>query len=618
MAKRRIKSRKKARSLADIKFPVIADAPDIRDRIYKPALIRVSDSYPDDLSRDLHQWKHGQTILDQGNEGACTGFSLAAVINELYRRRGVAEFVSPYMLYDMAKRYDEWDGEEYEGSSLRGALRGWHNAGACSQSLWGKKGKLTMGAAREARKTRLGAYYRLRPELNDFQVALNEVGILYVSASTHDGWDVFGAGSIKFQSTSNGGGHAFAVVGYNQEGFIVLNSWGEEWGVAGMAVWSYEDWSANLTDAWVVQLAARTPNAFGLFHQKKDPITDAEVTVQKSSTKRIDIAGHFVHIDDGQFHENGSYWSTRGDIAMTAAHVAQSQNYDHLLFYAHGGLNSPKASAARILAMKDGFKRNRIYPFHFMYDTGLMEELKDLIKSKVPFLRARVGGLSDWTDRAIERVIRKPGKMFWDEMKRDARIAFRTSGAGTKTVIDFLNALDTPGAVTKKIHLVGHSTGGILLAFMLQRLNEMGRTLKVQTMSLLAPANSITQYEEVCRPLLGTDNPVKIGVIYLYVLSEKRELDDDVAKAYRKSLLYLVSNAFEPDREAPLLGMKKFHRLLEGANKLKVLVAGDGSQNTDSESHGGFDNDEETLNTILRTILDRQPAQPFTKLELSY
>ena len=69
---------------------------------------------------------------------------------------------------------------------------------------------------------------------------------------------------------------------------------------------------------------------------------------------------------------------------------------------AHGGLNSPKASARRIAAMKEVFKDNGIYPFHIMYDTGIVEELKDLILRKEVDASERTGGFSDWTDRFLE------------------------------------------------------------------------------------------------------------------------------------------------------------------------------------------------------------------------
>ena len=34
--------------------------------------------------------------------------------------------------------------------------------------------------------------------------------------------------------------------------------------------------------------------------------------------------------------------------------------------------------------MKETFKDNRIYPLHFMYDTGLIEEIKDVIQRLLP------------------------------------------------------------------------------------------------------------------------------------------------------------------------------------------------------------------------------------------
>lgn len=47
-------------------------------------------------------------ILDQGHEGACTGYALAAVINFLLSRRNIDRAVSSRMLYELARRYDEW------------------------------------------------------------------------------------------------------------------------------------------------------------------------------------------------------------------------------------------------------------------------------------------------------------------------------------------------------------------------------------------------------------------------------------------------------------------------------------------------------------------------------
>ncbi len=44
--------------------------------------------------------------------------------------------VSPRMFYEMAKHYDEWPGENYSGSSARGAMKGWNKHGMCAESTW--------------------------------------------------------------------------------------------------------------------------------------------------------------------------------------------------------------------------------------------------------------------------------------------------------------------------------------------------------------------------------------------------------------------------------------------------------------------------------------------------
>ena len=44
--------------------------------------------------------------------------------------------VSPYMLYRLARRYDEFPGDADAGSSLRGAFKGWFNHGAALEGGW--------------------------------------------------------------------------------------------------------------------------------------------------------------------------------------------------------------------------------------------------------------------------------------------------------------------------------------------------------------------------------------------------------------------------------------------------------------------------------------------------
>jgi pimeloyl-ACP methyl ester carboxylesterase len=591
-----------------------ADVPDTRDWIYQPTLMKLKDF----IDPDVHTRR---SILDQKSEGACTGFALAGAINILHQRSGRKVLVSPRMLYEMAKRNDEWPGEAYDGSSLRGAIHGWKNMGVCEDQCWpyrvgNKKGSLTIDAAKNARNYTLGAYYRLKPVISHFHAALTEVGVIVVSAKIHKGWDSADGGIIEqFENTA--GGHAFIIVGYNEKGFWIQNSWGKGWGDNGVALWTYEDWIKNVMDAWVFQLSIPTPQIFGMRAFSSRLATTEAGKVEKSPIPRAKIAGHFVHIDDGAYMESGRYWSSPEDIEQTAELAVTNSKYDHILVYAHGGLNSPEASAKRIAAMKNVYKKNGIYPFHVMYDTGVAEELKDLIFRKETDASERTGGFSDWTDRFIEGLLRRPGTLLWEEMKKDAQDAFAREGAGTDALGRFIKHIRSSGRKVK-LHLVGHSTGAVVIAHLLTTLRRS--SINFETCSLMAPACTVDLYHDAYLPVLKKKAQVRLGDMVVYNLKDELELDDNVGQIYRKSLLYLVSNSFERSDQKPLLGMEKFVKQVTTVRSMPQFIYSNGveGKRTRSTTHGGFDNDVYTMNHILRRVMGSAPIQPFTEENLSY
>ncbi len=159
------------------------DRIDLRDRSYHPPLILLSPEFPpsDYVTNYFSTYK--SLVLDQGKEGACTGFGLACTINYLLWRRAILEQhdgkqlkkvnmpppVSQRMLYHLARFYDEWPGEDYEGSSCRGAVKAWHKHGVCSLKLWpyiNTKGQARFvepkkGWQEDAAERPLGIYYRI-------------------------------------------------------------------------------------------------------------------------------------------------------------------------------------------------------------------------------------------------------------------------------------------------------------------------------------------------------------------------------------------------------------------------------------------------------------------------
>jgi hypothetical protein len=175
--------------------------------------------------------------------------------------------------------------------------------------------------------------------------------------------------------------------------------------------------------------------------------------------------------------------------------------------------------------------------------------------------------------------------------------------------------------------VAGHSAGCIYAAHALPHLLTLGVSFK--TLQLMAPAIRIDEFKTHLLPAIqdGTCPPPT-----LYVLSDVGELDDDVGP-YGKSLLYLVSNAFEGKQGTPLLGMEHFidedpeisaifHQ--SDGDKLRLVVAGqvsplqDPANASESESHGGFDNDPATLNAVLHRILGKAPEREFTTRDLQY
>ena len=244
------------------------DRLDLRDRIYTPRVRNLPTAYPDaDFVKNcLAKYIKANMILNQGKDGACTGFGLAAVINYLFWIRDSSnKESSPRMIYHLAQLYDEWAGEDYVGSSCRGALKGWHKHGVCSRELWpytvDKNDKVPdfeapkPGWEKDALSRALGVYYRIdKASITDMQAAIVEIGAIYVSCKLHQGW-----GDVTPPRASNlsrldqlpvvnfseikAGGHAFALLGYTDQGFVVQNSWGREWGLQGLAILTYDDLS---------------------------------------------------------------------------------------------------------------------------------------------------------------------------------------------------------------------------------------------------------------------------------------------------------------------------------------------------------------------------------------
>ncbi len=596
---------------------VPADSFDVRDRIYTPRLAA--------LPPELDGRGRAPTVLDQGQEGACTGYGMAAVVNLLLNRSGTSpSLVSPRFLYENAKRYDEWKGEDYEGSSIRGAMKGFLKHGACLEGdlrfLAASQGRrIDPEVYRKAALRPLGAYFRVpTSSINDLQCALLEVGAVLVSAQVHEGWDAparKGSGLARIpwnakQPPDPSGGHAFALVGYTQDGFIVQNSWGKAWGSGGFALLSYADWLANRMDAWVAQIGV------GRVEDQVAPTLGRKGMAAAPALDESLIHGHYIAIREGAFDTQGPFRTLPGDLDDMVARI-RKHGIDHkgparLMVYAHGGLVGEGLSAWKTyqymkwLADRGG----TFYPVHFLWHTGFLETLGDLLRGRGG--EAAALGLSDAWDRMLEIFGRPLGKAMWTDMKGDARVAvFGRSDDGGPAVELFkrLKAAEVP----VEVHLLGHSAGSIFHAHLAEWLAAEG--IQVESLTYLAPAVRTDLFGSTVLPSVQQG---KIGRFQLVTMADDDEQDDQVGGIYRKSLLYLVSRSFEEHVPTPLLGMARFiDRDKSGSEKdvdpflkqwLKGKVRFQRPAKLDSTLHGSFDDDPEILESIARFMEGTAPA----------
>ena len=578
------------------------DRIDLRDLPYRPPVASLDAQFPDDkiIEDYFPRYKNAQLILDQGNEGACTGFGLACVINYLlWKRSGFSmtqkDRVSPRMLYHLARFYDEWPGEDYEGSSCRGALKGWHRHGVCLEKLWPYTKTFERpsdGWDVDALSRPLGVYYRInRQSVVDIQAAIFHTGAVYVSADVHDGWNLKSYPNalshrelpvIKYTNkTEINGGHAFALVGYNDAGFIVQNSWGADWGASGFAILSYADWVDNGSDAWVVALGAPVLQK-GSARSRTKPRQYFVSSAGSATT--IGFSRDPLDGRDDVWSEQEAYWHSLvtgndGNIINRLPHVEnesdnatfvcrdqplawhsnQDQDVWRVAVYAHGGLNSEAESIERIRVMGPTFKANGIYPIFTTWRSGwletigqmLMDGASSLFGAEVPPARGLGDFLAEASDRALEIFCRNiMVKSMWSEMKENVARGM-SSGRGVDIIATELAQLQKDAKGKLEIHLVGHSAGAFVCGRLLSELRE--RKLAVKSCTLFAPACDLSFASAHYQPAIEK-GALERESFRVHALNDKLELDDTVGP-YRKSLLYLVSRALERVHKTPLLGM---------------------------------------------------------------
>ena len=589
-------------------FDARPDRIDLRDRVYQPKLVSLPDRYPriEDVERHVPQYAKTM-VLDQGEEGACTGFGLAAVVNYLeWKRNGYDSArlkpVSPRMLYHIARMYDEWAGEDYEGSSCRGAMKGWHRHGVCTKELWPYRdttGKVAFvppadGWADDAASRPLGAYYRIdKASITDLQSAVYEVGAIYCSAQVHKGWfleatkkpvvikpDAEEAGRSRLCDRRLHRGRVCYTkllgprLGLPRLRHPELRGLGREWqrrlGGGARRTDAGSGRPRRLQHRSLQEGTAQPAGLFGVAgtlgrgfqyrNPKVRPLNESE-------------AYHHTLVMGNNGMPINRILSVENAV-KAAEHVCHSRPTDwfrgladnrprKLAIYAHGGLNSEEDSLTRIRLMAPYFRENGIYPLFITWKTGPLESIGGMLQDG---LREIFRGQPEMRDEGIVDKIREAVaeardrsievacanllvKSLWSEMKQNAAAA-ATDGAGLALLAHHLLALKQQVA-NLELHLVGHSAGSLVLGYLLGLLDKK---VKTEGLTLFAPACTLDFAVRYFGSAIA-DQKLKPETVHVDNMDDERERADSVGP-YGKSLLYLVSRALESRHKTPLLGME--------------------------------------------------------------
>ena len=352
-------------------------------------------------------------------------------------------------------------------------------------------------------------------------------------------------------------------------------------------------------------------------------------------THQLDLRRHLVNLSMGELSGGGQWTTTRADVdAIFSEHLpralerAQADGKPlRLMFQAHGGLNDEATGLAIARKSMAWWLDNGIYPIYFAWETGLFESIGQLLRSAISGKR----DLADYTsDPLIQESLRLLGApKIWGVMKQNAQVASSPDTLGNSRqvhagreggafyVAHQLAAFCKRYGDAVELHAVGHSAGSIFHSWFIPCALDLG-VRQFRSLHLMAPAVRVDLFKEKLAPLLGDHSG--IGDLTVYTMKDELEADDTCAGIYRKSLLYLIFHALEPQRKTPILGLEENLRADSELSRMFGL-SGDaaraeviwsrtqgvkGRSASNATSHGGFDDDSSTMGSIARRILNKQ------------
>jgi hypothetical protein len=389
-----------------------------------------------------------------------------------------------------------------------------------------------------------------------------------------------------------------------------------EAGVIGFESWEVQE---NDVAAQAIEDEARARVRVSLGEPR-----DAAAALARTRPEWQALRPYVVNLSQGRLSQGGEFDMPAGaidGIVDAIAQFAQTTANPRVMMHAHGGLVGEKSALAYALTAHKWWLQHGVFPLYFIWETSAFEVLKNRLG-----LGRAVG---DWWDRRFEAFARPIAKPLWSDMKEYALLSSSADAGGGEAggARIFAQALaplikNPPGGKAISLHAVGHSAGTIFHSHFVPALLDAG--LKVESLAFLAAAVRIDLFKQMLLPRITAGDVRRFA---MFGMDAEAERDDDCVAplgvpVYGKSLLYLVSGAFEPEQDAAILGLEDRFRNdpgvmalfpPRGAHRLELSHARGKPHNpvTKARKHGCFDNDDATMRSVFQTITGAVTHVPF-------
>lgn len=207
-------------------------------------------------------------VYDQGALGSCTAQAACAAFYFCQKKQKIFTFDPSKLFTYYTTRDIEGSTEEDAGAMIRDAIKSINKFGVCPESIWPYKAeKLTVKPTptcydTASRHTAV-SYSQVVQNINQLKGCLAAGYPFVFGMQVYDffeGQDVATSGKVSMPGSYEEiiGYHAVLAVGYDdsQKIFMIRNSWGAQWGIAGHFTLPYEYvLNPSLTsDFWTIRI----------------------------------------------------------------------------------------------------------------------------------------------------------------------------------------------------------------------------------------------------------------------------------------------------------------------------------------------------------------------------